>query len=126
MGSCNPSTGECTCRDGYEGRACERKSCPSGCSGHGQCVTMREHALAFDGLTTVYPPLNYAGWDADSVMGCECDQGYGGYDCSQRTCPYGRDPTLSGSAATDIEEEFVVECQADAGYFTLTVLGKSR
>jgi len=123
MGSCDPSSGQCTCRPGYEGRACERKSCPNSCSGHGQCVTMREHALAFDGRATVYPPINYGGWDADSVMGCECDQGYGGYDCSQRTCPYGRDPTEAGSAATDVEEEFVVECQADAGYFTLTVLG---
>ena len=31
--------------------------------------------------------------------------GYGGYDCSARTCPFGRDPTLTGSAATDGEEE---------------------
>jgi hypothetical protein len=49
--------------------------------------------------------------------------GFGGYDCSQRTCPYGRDPTLEGSAASDDAEAFVIECQADAGYFTLTVLG---
>jgi hypothetical protein len=50
--------------------------------------------------------------------------GYGGYDCSQRTCPHGRDPTEPGSAAADSEEEFTLECQADAGYFTLTVLGR--
>lgn len=85
---------------------------------------MREHALSFDGRATVLPPINYDGWDADAIMGCECDQGYGGYDCSERTCPYGRDPTIEGSASTDREEEFVLECQADEGYFTLTLLGE--
>ena len=25
-------------------------------------------------------------------MACDCDPGYGGYDCSQRFCPYGIDP----------------------------------
>ena len=28
MGSCDVRTGVCVCREGYEGRACERKSCP--------------------------------------------------------------------------------------------------
>jgi hypothetical protein len=36
---------------------------------------MREHALGFDGLTVVHPPIDYNGWDADAIMGCECDQG---------------------------------------------------
>lgn len=75
MGSCDITTGQCVCRSGYEGRACERLSCPGGCSGHGRCVTMREHALNFDGRATVLPPVNYDGWDADAIMGCECDQG---------------------------------------------------
>lgn len=38
MGSCDMRTGVCNCRAGFEGRACERKSCPGGCSGHGRCV----------------------------------------------------------------------------------------
>jgi hypothetical protein len=75
MGTCDPYSGVCACREGYEGRACERMSCPGGCSGRGQCVTMGEHALGFDGLRTVRPPVTYNGWDADSVMGCECDRG---------------------------------------------------
>lgn len=29
MGFCNPRTGECSCRDGYAGRACERLACPT-------------------------------------------------------------------------------------------------
>ena len=31
-------------------------------------------------------------WDADRLFGCLCDDGYQGYDCSQRTCPRGDDP----------------------------------
>ncbi len=29
MGICDPYSGTCACRDGYEGRACERLTCPS-------------------------------------------------------------------------------------------------
>jgi hypothetical protein len=53
-------------------------------------------------------------------MGCVCDEGYQGYDCSLRKCPWGLDPT---STVTPTQEEFVLRCQADAGYFSLTVLG---
>lgn len=55
-------------------------------------------------------------------MGCVCDAGYEGYDCSKRVCPHGRDPT-SPTIGTDVEEKFVLECKASAGYFSLTALG---
>ena len=29
VGVCDSSIGECSCPEGYEGRACERLSCPS-------------------------------------------------------------------------------------------------
>merc|ERR1739848_946643 len=32
-------------------------------------------------------------WDADSMHNCLCDEGYTGYDCSQKLCPVGKDPT---------------------------------
>jgi hypothetical protein len=79
MGLCDEETGKCHCREGYEGRACERslssfslffltfflschaifppcsESCPSvnsrTCSGHGRCMTMREVSLDFNGLS---------------------------------------------------------------------------
>lgn len=33
-------------------------------------------------------------WDAHRIMGCLCDEGFEGYDCSQRTCPLGNDPAV--------------------------------
>jgi hypothetical protein len=43
-GLCDRKTGECECFDGYEGTACQRASCPNGCSGHGTCETIQELA----------------------------------------------------------------------------------
>ncbi len=40
-GACDSDTGSCLCDDGFEGRACERKTCPLHCSGHGRCKSMR-------------------------------------------------------------------------------------
>eukprot|EP00602_Paraphysomonas_sp_CaronLab_P009357 CAMPEP_0185037684 /NCGR_PEP_ID=MMETSP1103-20130426/32436_1 /TAXON_ID=36769 /ORGANISM="Paraphysomonas bandaiensis, Strain Caron Lab Isolate" /LENGTH=715 /DNA_ID=CAMNT_0027575783 /DNA_START=415 /DNA_END=2562 /DNA_ORIENTATION=- len=82
---------------------------------------MREVSLDFDGRAIVNPPIDYSGWDADAIMGCICDEGYEGYDCSFRSCPIGRDPTSTGPSQ---EEQFVMRCQADAGYFSVTMLGR--
>ena len=38
MGVCDRSTGLCTCREGFEGIACERQSCPSKCNGVGKMI----------------------------------------------------------------------------------------
>ena len=35
-------------------------------------------------------------WDADRGYGCLCDDGYGGFDCRERTCPTGDDPNTHG------------------------------
>lgn len=86
-GICDRKTGECECFDGYDGTACQRASCPNDCSGHGTCETIAE--LAFDEYENVY-----ALWDADKTMGCACDSGYNGADCSARQCKVGVDPPL--------------------------------
>jgi hypothetical protein len=88
-GLCDRSSGTCDCFPGYEGSACQRASCPASsngvCSGHGTCKTIQELALQDHGNV-------YRMWDEDMTMGCDCDAGYNGADCSQRECKYGTDP----------------------------------
>lgn len=44
MGTCDRRTGKCKCFDGFVGDACQRSTCPKDCSGHGQCLSMKELA----------------------------------------------------------------------------------
>lgn len=95
-GKCDRTSGECVCYDGYDGVACQRASCPgfpNSCSGHGVCKTIKQLAAADNGNV-------YELWDKDSTMGCECDAGYYGPDCSLRECKYGVDPLYLDDAAT--------------------------
>lgn len=95
-GKCDRTTGECVCYDGYDGVACQRASCPgfpNSCSGHGVCKTIKQLAAADHGNV-------YELWDKDSTMGCECDAGYYGPDCSLRQCKFGVDPLYLDDAAT--------------------------
>ncbi len=167
MGICDPYSGTCACREGYEGRACERLACPSPtlqmtgfqslkeymnsvytsgigvfarkdglvipetysnlpsyesrpCSGHGICMTMREASTTFNGRNLVLPSVDYNEWDADKIQGCVCDDGWTGVDCSERQCLFGIDPLATEE--NDIEE-YVLQCQASSGYFSLFILG---
>lgn len=92
-GSCNRETGECECYTGYEGAACQRASCPVNsdgetCSGHGVCKSAKDLAHSYYNNT-------YDLWDKDMTMGCHCDGGFDGPDCSQRKCKVGVDPLFT-------------------------------
>lgn len=96
-GTCDRSAGLCECFPGYEGSSCQRASCPSSadgmCSGHGTCQTLKELAELDNGNY-------YELWDKDSTMGCKCDPGYYGPDCSQKKCKFGFDPLHNDGYAT--------------------------
>ena len=96
----------------------------SPCSGHGICRTIREAAATFNGYSLVRPPIYYDSWEADKIQGCLCDKGWDGFDCSFRKCPWGvdpQDPLLH--AGKYHKDKFTIECQANAGYFAIDVLG---
>jgi hypothetical protein len=74
-GICDRSTGECKCFENYEGVACERTVCPNACSEAGVCFT--EQQLAAEAGKVYTKP-----WDATKHVGCVCDLGRRGPDCS--------------------------------------------
>eukprot|EP01039_Chlorochromonas_danica_P005695 gene5695-6279_t len=116
-GLCDRSTGTCSCFEGYEGSACQRASCPSGpngvCSGHGTCETISEIAAQdFDNI--------YRLWDEDITMGCVCDSGYSGADCSQRDCPVGTDPLYFDNNATIRYSNFTYQFFSDSSSNVVT------
>ena len=88
-GICDRTLGTCSCFTGYDGSACQRASCPTSaagdCSGHGTCESIGKIADS-DNYNV------YALWDQTASMGCVCDTGYSGSDCSMRTCKLGADP----------------------------------
>lgn len=95
-GTCDRDTGECNCLPGYDGAACQRASCPGypdSCSGHGVCKTVRQ--LAYADHQNVYEL-----WDRDVTMGCECDPGFSGPDCSERVCKYAVDQLYLDDTST--------------------------
>jgi hypothetical protein len=95
-GTCDRTSGTCVCYDGYDGVACQRASCPgfpASCSGHGVCKSKKQLADADNGNV-------YKLWDKDVGMGCHCDSGYYGADCSQRKCKSGIDPLYLDDSAT--------------------------
>jgi hypothetical protein len=80
-GTCDRSSGLCVCYAGYDGAACQRASCPgypNSCSGNGVCKSKAQ--LAASDNANVYRL-----WDKDVTMGCVCDPGFSGPDCSLKT-----------------------------------------
>jgi len=92
-GICDRKTGECDCFEGYEGSSCQRASCPNDCSGHGTCEHIK--TLAAMDFGNIYDL-----WDAEMTMGCLCDAGFSGPDCSAKDCKYGIDPLYIDDEAT--------------------------
>ena len=121
-GICDRQVGQCTCFDGWEGLACDRRVCPNKCSGHGICASMREQA----GMSNAFPlsknvthreygsspeSRNSTAWDYDFMYSCVCDSSWPvgldhgewqaaewhGADCSHKRCPGGDDPVTKAN-----------------------------
>jgi len=97
-GVCNRETGECVCFDGYEGKGCQRTTCPNDCSGHGTCEYVEDlyFAATWHDYSEKYfiedpKTFPYHQWDQRKSRACVCDATYGDIDCSKRMCPYGND-----------------------------------
>lgn len=117
-GTCDRTSGKCTCFEGFTGDACQRLSCPSTntdeCSGHGRCMSMKRLASQTDALplsaaTTYTGAEETTTWDENKIYGCVCDSSWvvglaSGQvqepewfepDCSKRRCPTGDDPNTA-------------------------------
>ena len=58
-------------------------------------------------------------WDEEEMYGCACDDGFTGYDCSQRMCPFGDDPyTLHQE-----NHQRVLKCTGSSGSFKIKFRG---
>lgn len=129
MGLCTRSSGICSCRTGFEGNACQRKSCPNACNSAGKCQSMQYYASRKDpGLGTVFPYTDI--WDAEKMHGCSCDEKYNGPDCSLRNCSRGDDPLTGVGVSTaanpnQVNEIQKVTCKAGGGTFTITFRKKT-
>lgn len=99
-GLCDRASGACSCFEGFEGKSCQRTTCPNDCSGHGRCMYLNEMpvgAVYTDGFDedvdvrarTLGASMKY--WDSEKTRGCVCDATYHGVDCSIRLCPRGTD-----------------------------------
>jgi len=136
-GMCNRDDGTCECFPGYEGTACQRASCPNDCSGHGTCETIKElaedredgdlskGAYAMNGWASNHAgmgdlsgigDITYELWDKTLTMGCKCDPGYMGPDCSMKLCRYGVDPLFIPSNYL-YSADGVIEYDWDAPHF---------
>jgi hypothetical protein len=74
-GVCDRTSGECVCFANYDGIACERTVCPNNCNLAGVCFSQAQ--LATDAGRVYSTP-----WDAEKELGCVCDLGRRGPDCS--------------------------------------------
>lgn len=91
--------GNCVCFPGYEGSACHRTTCPNECSRAGKCMTLKQIAEDVLDASTYYYGAVMAtiatyntAFDAEMSMGCVCDSGRAGADCSIIDCPSTSDP----------------------------------
>lgn len=127
-GTCDRTTGECACYDGYTGKGCERNGCPNSCSGHGRCLNdWYAHYKSGANALASQEDAGFASyntiWAAQKFSQCICDPGFEGADCSQRMCPKGDDPETDCEEGSDTFDTQKIVCdvkKADGSFVTDT------
>jgi len=117
-GNCNYATGVCNCFAGYEGRGCRRTACPNKCSGHGKCMLNKEVGMYAYHSVNKY---NSQFWDQGRSQQCVCDRGFNGFDCSQRICAYGDNPSSACQEGSADDFQLVYMSTDKDDFFTLTM-----
>ncbi|KAG7388490.1 hypothetical protein PHYPSEUDO_012276 [Phytophthora pseudosyringae] len=116
-GTCDRTTGECGCDAGFVGSGCRRMQCSNDCSGHGTCEFIEELAGdSFHKRIGGVASRKYSLWDQEKIMGCVCDAGYEGHDCSLRTCSKGDDPLTPNQY--DMIQAIVIDEPGGEGFLT--------
>ncbi|KAG1712362.1 hypothetical protein DVH05_000109 [Phytophthora capsici] len=116
-GTCDRTSGECSCDPGFVGSGCRRMQCPNDCSGHGTCEYIEELASNdYNKRVGGKSGTTYEVWDQEKIMGCVCDGGYEGHDCSLRSCPKGDDPLTPNQV--DMVQAIVIDQAGGSGYLT--------
>lgn len=118
MGTCDRTTGNCKCRYGFGGPACDVLLCPRGpshsmspegtlvpCNGNGRCISLRQAAVTQDYINFSNYTV-YTDWDADMIHGCACQKGWEGPACDRRSCPKGVDPLVGA-----VNEVQLIDCK---------------
>jgi len=129
MGICNRDTGECDCRQGFEGSACERLDCLQDCHGNGECLSMatlaEKYELNGDPTPKSYgnDPNNPLTWDGDQIFGCLCTEGHEAYNCLANSCPKGDDPQTQHQH-NEVQQLSCTDSN-DAGSFHLSFRGET-
>lgn len=67
-----------------------------------------------------YDPGNSLSWDEAAMMGCVCDGGFFGPDCSMRKCPYGDDPATVCDQTQNVEQVQEVTFKLPINFDTTT------
>lgn len=106
-GTCDHSTGECQCLEGWTGSACQYTACKD--LSNGVCTSNEEFArlavarrTATGSLwpTGVMRAVAYSGaWDTGLQYGALCDIGFRGAGCQEVECPSFKDPLNPDSGA---------------------------
>lgn len=79
-GICDRRLGECRCNVGFEGSACQRRSCPKNrrgrtCSHRGKCVTNHDRVVGAHAPIEEFNAFGSVAWSLNTIMACECDGG---------------------------------------------------